>query len=218
MAVIHARAARASGAATAIGISEATGEELIFAMTAEMSDRLRTTISNDIQFLIQSTERGAEVLVELMLEEGLTPEEAGRRLHRMLGADQNRARKWRKFERQLREAGFLSDPELGERIDDFGDALIRDRGKSVGGNEAWSGSQQGRQFGFELGLGAGILTAFSVKIWHTMEDEFVCPRCGPMHLQEVPILMSFQSPYDGSVVVSPPLHPRCRCWTRWRLF
>jgi hypothetical protein len=217
MAAIHERAARASGAATAIGISEATGTSFDFLMTSEMSDRLQTVIGEDLQFLIQSTKRGASTMVELMLEDGLSPEEAGRRLHLLLGVDQNRMRKWRKFEAQMRKAGLLEEPELSERIDEFAEALLWDRGRVAGGDEVWGGTQQGRQFGLEAGITAGALLYLSVKVWNTMRDEHVCPRCGPMHGQRVPITASFQSPYDGSTTMWPQLHGRCRCWTTWSL-
>ena len=53
MAAIHASTARGAGAATAIGISEATGEAFDFFLTAEMADRLRSEITVDMELLIQ---------------------------------------------------------------------------------------------------------------------------------------------------------------------
>lgn len=38
-----------------------------------------------------------------------------------------------------------------------------------------------------------------VPIWVTMNDEIVCPICGPRHQKEIT---------DG---MYPPIHPRCRC-------
>lgn len=51
------------------------------------------------------------------------------------------------------------------------------------------------------------------KTWQTMEDERVCPICGSLHFQEVPLRGSFVA-YNGRVFEHPPAHPLCRCFTR----
>lgn len=48
--------------------------------------------------------------------------------------------------------------------------------------------------------------------WYTMQDEFVCPICGPMEGETRPI----DGPYTGANVTGatvngPPAHPKCRC-------
>ena len=217
MAAIHRRATIASGSATALGISEATGEVLSFQMTAEQAQRLKDDISRDIARMVRSTERGADAIVRAMLEDGLSYDEAAKKLHQSLGMTEPAVRKWRKVERQLRDQGLLEDEELEEKIALFGTALIAQRAKDAAGNEIWIAAQTGRLFSFELAIFAGIFTARSVKIWWTMRDEFVCPQCGPMHKQAVPVMQNFVSPVDGMEYSSTGIHPKCRCWLEWRL-
>ncbi len=45
------------------------------------------------------------------------------------------------------------------------------------------------------------------KRWNTNRDEIVCPLCGPLDDEAVPINSEFS---DGTYL--PPRHPRCRCW------
>lgn len=56
-----------------------------------------------------------------------------------------------------------------------------------------------------------------VKIWFTNEDERVCPICGGLDTQEVPVSEPFT--LDGVEYEAPPAHPNCRCWvdTRTRI-
>src|SRR5690606_28651975 len=51
------------------------------------------------------------------------------------------------------------------------------------------------------------------KTYMTQADERVCPRCGPLHGQEIPLRDLFAGP-NGEVVESPPIHPFCRCFVR----
>lgn len=217
MAAIHRRSAVASGSATALGISEATGQTLSFQMTEEQAARLRDQISRDIARMTRATERGADAIVRAMLEDGLSYAEAAKKLHQSLGMTEPAVRKWRKVERELRESGILQDEELEEKIALFGSALVAQRAKDAAGNEIWTAVQTGRLFSFELAVFAGIFTARSLKIWWTMADEFVCPQCGPMHGQAVPVMQNFVSPIDGVEVRSPGIHVKCRCWLEWRL-
>jgi len=45
-------------------------------------------------------------------------------------------------------------------------------------------------------------------VWHTAEDELVCPECEPMDGKEIAVDATFM---DG--IEDPPLHPNCRCFT-----
>lgn len=47
------------------------------------------------------------------------------------------------------------------------------------------------------------------KVWLTLEDERVCPRCGPLH--EVAVGLEEEFPDAVQPTKLPPLHPRCRC-------
>lgn len=46
-----------------------------------------------------------------------------------------------------------------------------------------------------------------IDVWHTANDERVCPICEPLHGVKRNEQGSF-----GDGYTSPPAHPRCRCW------
>lgn len=48
------------------------------------------------------------------------------------------------------------------------------------------------------------------EIWHTRNDEIVCPICGPRNKKP-------SGPNTWNRDQGPPAHPRCRCWVRFRM-
>lgn len=57
---------------------------------------------------------------------------------------------------------------------------------------------------------SGVVTE---REFRTNEDEFVCPRCGPLNEQVKPLDEPFVNENTGEIVDNPPVHVRCRCWT-----
>lgn len=55
----------------------------------------------------------------------------------------------------------------------------------------------------------GLLHESARKIWITAKDERVCPVCGPLHGQRVPVDQPFLDE-DGNKIYGPP-HMMCRC-------
>jgi SPP1 gp7 family putative phage head morphogenesis protein len=50
------------------------------------------------------------------------------------------------------------------------------------------------------------------KVWQTAMDDWVCPRCRPLHGKEVPMGQRFRDEVGGVDVDGPPLHVSCRCF------
>lgn len=67
------------------------------------------------------------------------------------------------------------------------------------------------QIGSELAK-AGILMQ---AVWNTRNDELVCPICGPLNQQKATEYSGDRKPYWGGL--TPPAHPRCRCFIGWEL-
>lgn len=58
------------------------------------------------------------------------------------------------------------------------------------------------------GRGAAGLTGKQLGVWHTAEDEGVCPTCRP--LDGTP-----RETWERVLPGGPPAHPNCRCWIEW---
>lgn len=75
----------------------------------------------------------------------------------------------------------------------------------------WSMSAQnaGREMLFTELIEAGLLPHETRKVWLTADDERTCPVCKPMNEISVPFGGRFH--VGGSHLMTPPVHPNCRC-------
>jgi SPP1 gp7 family putative phage head morphogenesis protein len=79
------------------------------------------------------------------------------------------------------------------------------RAEMIAATEVTRAYAEGNQVAWqESGVVAGMR-------WQSSRDELVCPICGPLHGQEVPLGSKFQHPESGQEYF-PPAHVRCRCW------
>ncbi len=104
---------------------------------------------------------------------------------------------------------FIDDPDM--KLRDFRDLLSRPMGYSpyraqmIGVTETTRAYYQGGKVMADEVRAAGIQM---VAVWHTANDERVCPICGPLNgVRET-------SPGSGvwpGMQGPPPAHPNCRC-------
>jgi hypothetical protein len=87
--------------------------------------------------------------------------------------------------------------------------LLAARSTRMGDNEAYHATQMARHLLWVYQQAQGVLPADAMKRWITMEDEMVCPVCGPLHNVAVPLTATFE--VGGSHLVCPGVHPNCRC-------
>lgn len=92
----------------------------------------------------------------------------------------------------------------------FVDRALSDRAEKLGKTEAFHASKMGKTLGWLIGVKNGTLPPESKKIWLTAEDERVCPICGPLDKQTVPVGEQWTT-IEGEKVWAPGIHPRCRC-------
>lgn len=97
---------------------------------------------------------------------------------------------------------------------DWIELMLVQRAHDIGDNEGFNVSQHGQQITWLYLQRTGQLSATALKVWHTARDERVCPACGPLDKQAVPINQPFVTQY-GKLWV-PSMHPNCRCEVRLR--
>jgi len=95
------------------------------------------------------------------------------------------------------EAGE-SLPQMWKRLDPIYGPV---RAKMIGTTEVTRAFAQGNELAWRESR------VISGKKWHSALDERVCPICGSLHGEVVPIGQPFS---DGSM--NPPSHVNCRCW------
>lgn len=78
----------------------------------------------------------------------------------------------------------------------FGEA----RAKSIAITEVTRAASEGQErLAEDLRSRGAVITT----VWQTMQDELVCPICGPRH----------NMPRGSNWTMLPPAHPNCRCFT-----
>jgi hypothetical protein len=97
---------------------------------------------------------------------------------------------------------------------DWIEMMLVQRAHDIGDNEGFNVSQHGQQITWLYLQKTGRLSMQALKVWHTARDERVCPSCGPLDKQAVPVNQPFSTDY-GSLWV-PSMHPNCRCEVRLR--
>jgi hypothetical protein len=97
---------------------------------------------------------------------------------------------------------------------DWIELMLVQRAHDIGDQEGFNVSQHGKQITWLYLQKTGVLSAAALKVWHTARDERVCPACGPLDKQAVPIGQPFNTAY-GKLWV-PSMHPNCRCEVRLR--
>lgn len=155
--------------------------ELVTAITAEQLEVLRTFVINT-------------------LESGKSVKSLKRELQNVIGLTEPQARK---FARVLETEGKTKAFAYARK------AKIQ-RADVIARTEVMKASNQGQQMAWQQAKAAGVIDDTLVKEWITTYDDRTCPICRPMDGQQQPIDGSFVLP-DGSTVLTPPAHPRCRC-------
>jgi len=97
---------------------------------------------------------------------------------------------------------------------DWIELMLVQRAHDIGDQEGFNVSQHGQQITWLYLQKTGQLSLQALKVWHTARDERVCPSCGPLDKQAVPVNQPFQTDY-GKLWV-PSMHPNCRCEVRLR--
>ena len=97
---------------------------------------------------------------------------------------------------------------------DWIEMMLVQRAHDIGDNEGFNVSQHGQQITWLYLQRTGRLSPLALKVWHTARDERVCPSCGPLDKQAVPVNQPFNTVF-GKLWV-PSMHPNCRCEVRLR--
>lgn len=88
----------------------------------------------------------------------------------------------------------------------YAEAQRRYRAMMIARTELSFGYNMGEYNGIQQAQAQGLIGAVE-KQWVTADDERVCRRCKELDLKQAPMDASF----PGTEVLTPPLHPHCRC-------
>jgi len=88
----------------------------------------------------------------------------------------------------------------------YADKLTASRAQNIARTEVMTAVGQGRLNAWGTMMQQGIMPQDAQKIWMTAEDERVCPICGDLDGETVPMYSTF-----STGVMTIPAHNSCRC-------
>ncbi len=96
---------------------------------------------------------------------------------------------------------FKDQTSLGMLRDQLAPTFGKKRAQLIAQTETTRAAYQGSKQGYQE---SGVVSQVE---WVTVNDERVCPQCGPLDGTRAPL----DGAFDGD---TPPLHPGCRCFVR----
>jgi len=150
------------------------------------------------------TRRAINLLVEQGIRDGIPPVRLARMVKANIGLTARQALSVARYEERMRRQGHKPS-QVTKRTNAYRRKKMRERSRNIAQTETMGALNRGK---LEAGYQAeanGLLDN-PVKRWVVGMDERVCPKCGPMEDQRVPLNDAFSNGLHA-----PPAHPRCRC-------
>lgn len=156
------------------------------------------------------------------IRDGVAPRDAARQIRQIVGLTSSQAQAVGRYQKGLLDGGadfMTSERQAGK----YAERLVRDRALTIARTETMRASNRGQQLMWTAARNEGLLPADFRQRWLVTPDDRLCPRCAPMGGREVQLGYLFRETETGVLpsqrkpaarpanVLSPPLHPRCRC-------
>lgn len=142
------------------------------------------------------------------LIEGVGPSVLAQRIHRHVGLLPRDQRAVGNLEAGMAKAGSRPS-QIRRASNEYAERLREARSLNIARTELLTARNYGSWATWQRAAGEGRLPSGAMRRYLTAVDEMVCPECGPLHGQMVPIGAAFQGPRGAFLY--PPLHPGCRC-------
>lgn len=154
--------------------------------------------------LVQRIDRGTrdgmrESLAEAIVR-GDTTRELGVYLRRIIGLDARGA---------MAVARLKASGAPAAEVASYAKDKLAQRALTIARTEVMSAGNHGAQAAWGEAAARGLLLPQTRKVWIATPSERTCPMCMAMHGMAVDVDAPF--PFDGGLIMTPPLHPACRC-------
>ncbi len=175
-------------------------------------DWVRSHSGELIREVTDETRLAVRDVIRRAFEEGMHPYESARHIRNMVGLTQRQAQAVDNFRKRLIEEGVKGE-KLDKRVEAYRQRLLRKRAENIARTETLRASNEGQQELWRQAAEQGLINPAQVKReWIVTPDDRLCEMCAPMDGQKVGLEEPFQS--ELGAVMTPPLHPMCRCATR----
>jgi SPP1 gp7 family putative phage head morphogenesis protein len=165
-----------------------------------------------IQGITAETDKAIREIIARGLREGIHPRKLAGEIKQIVGLTARQAEAVAKYRVRLEKEGRKPD-QVERMTTKFANRKLRGRAETIARTEVIRAQSEGRRLQWERQVSEGRLQGDEwEQEWLTARDERTCPICAPMHGQRTPIGGMFES--GVGPVLSPPVHPNCRCTVR----
>lgn len=106
--------------------------------------------------------------------------------------------------------GPISQQRIDQLVERYRTRLIRDRAETIARTETIRASNMGQQALWQQAVENGTLDGETLmRVWIVTPDDRLCPWCSGLGGVTVGLNEAFESGIGS--VLTPPLHPKCRC-------
>lgn len=168
-----------------------------------------------IRQITEETRRAIQRVTATAIVEGIPPREAARIIKPMIGLTSRQAQAVMNYRGMLLGAGMPIEKvvQLSAR---YADRKLSERATTIARTEGIRAANDGQQSAWEQAASQGLIdTGRTRRVWIAAEDERVCPICGALDETDAAMTgyfgLKLKRRVAGTVVFSPPAHPRCRC-------
>jgi hypothetical protein len=147
--------------------------------------------------------------VSRALSEDMDIEAAAKEIRNVIGLTAPQERSLAIQRATMEKAGVVK-PTIERTLAERTKRMLDHRAAVIAENEAFMAISAGRQLFWQGLVDSGELSPRTQRKWITAADEFVCEVCRPMHGQ-VRGLTEFFTTGEGSLILTSPAHPVCRC-------
>lgn len=169
---------------------------------------VQSRAANLVRDISMESRAALRLELEKALEEGLGADATAKNIINNIGLTKRQATALGNFRRNLIEAG-ASSGRIERDTNRYAKRLLEFRAERIARTELMAAANEGHLEMMKQGQEQGIIPGNAQKVWIVTPDDRLCPWCAPMEGQTRPLNANFVSGLGN--VMSPPLHPMCRC-------
>lgn len=172
------------------------------------------------------TRKGVRRVLQIALQDEISPEAAANKIGRMVGLTRREATALQNYE-AARIRHYIKDPRddtqyirevIAQELEQKRDLMLRDRGRRIAETEmqeAIIGAEEQLYQELQEDDPERFPPGMVAKRWMTVLDDRVCPWCEPLHGTVLLYDELFSYTGQGGPLRRPPAHPKCRCYLEY---
>jgi hypothetical protein len=164
-----------------------------------------------VKQITQETQAAIQTVIGRAFTDGLTRRDAAALIRPLIGLTERQALAVFNYREGLTENGVAAS-RAETLVAQYAARQLRRRADTIARTELMAASHAAQHALWQQAADKGLLEADRTRRkWIVTPDDRLCRVCQPLGDQVRALDEPFESPIDGRTVLTPPLHPNCRC-------